>query len=70
VGSRKRPSEQAEVVVGPEFDGRQPETVDVHELAPKPGPGAVSRGPLGALYLFTVLATNRVRLCPGDDAKA
>ena len=21
-------------------------------------------------YLFTVLATNRVRLCPGDDAKA
>jgi hypothetical protein len=25
---------------------------------------------LGEEYLFTVLATKRVRFCPGDDAKA
>src|ERR1039458_4398338 len=37
---RYRPSEQAHVVVSPELDGRQPETIGIHEL-PQPWPGAV-----------------------------
>ena len=41
-GQRNRPGEQAKMVVGPELDRGQPETVDVHEL---PGPRPAMGGP-------------------------
>ena len=51
IRDRDWPSEQAHVVVGPELDGRQPEAVDVHELAHPWPRGVVKAHQISAMGL-------------------